>query len=77
MMTKDFIILVGFAFVIASPISYWMMEQWLSDFEYRTIIGWTPLASALFLTLIIAVATVAVQSVKSALANPVDTLKIE
>ena len=77
LLTKDFAVLVIIALVIASPIAYFAMQQWLADFAYRV-----PLQPAVFLAagliaLLIALLTVSWQSAKAALANPVDSLRSE
>ena len=77
LLTQDFALLVIIALVIASPIAYYAMQQWLSDFAYQT-----PLQPIVFLmaglaTLLIALLTVSWQSAKAALANPVDALRNE
>lgn len=71
--SKDFIKLVLIAFVIATPTVYFIMHQWLEDFAYRINISWWVFAAALF----IALATVTIQAIKAALANPVKSLRTE
>ncbi|MEE9362030.1 MAG: FtsX-like permease family protein [Cellulophaga sp.] len=77
LLTKDFIKLVLVAFVIASPIAYFFIQRWLEGFTYRVAIKlWVFLLAggfALFITLI----TVGFQSIKSAIANPVKSLRTE
>ena len=77
LLTRDFAVLVVIALVIASPLAYYAMEQWLNDFAYR--VAWQPttflLAGAL--TLLIALLTVSWQSAKAALANPTEALRSE
>lgn len=77
LLTKDFIKLVGIAFLIASPIAYYLMQGWLEDFTYRIDIEWWVFALAGGFALLITVLTVSFQSVKSALANPVKSLRTE
>ncbi|MFB9862905.1 ABC transporter permease [Rufibacter immobilis] len=74
---KDFAQLVLIAFVIAGPISYYFMEQWLQDFTYRINIGYWVFLAACVLTLIIALTTVSVQALRAAFSNPVKALKTE
>jgi putative ABC transport system permease protein len=77
LLSKDFIKLVIIAFVIAAPIATLIMNKWLQDFAYRTdISAWVFIATAL-LSLLIAFLTISIQSVKSALANPVKSLRTE
>ena len=77
MLTVDFVKLIAIAFLIASPLVYFMMENWLQDFAYKIDIAWWVFAMAGGVTMIIALLTVSVQSIKSALANPVKSLRTE
>ena len=77
LLTKDFAILVAIALVIASPIAYYMMQQWLSDFAYRVPLQPGVFAVAGLIALLIALLTVSWQSTRAALANPVDALRSE
>ncbi|MCQ6956889.1 ABC transporter permease [Mucilaginibacter aquariorum] len=77
MLSKDFIKLVCIAIVLASPIAWYGMNKWLQDFAYRITIQWWVIAVAGAGALVIAFVTISFQSVKAALANPVDSLKNE
>jgi putative ABC transport system permease protein len=77
MLSKDFIILVVVASVIAIPLAWWAMNKWLQDFAYRISIGWWVFAAAGIIALLIAVITVSTQAIKAALANPVKSLRTE
>jgi len=77
LLNKDFIKLVAIANVIAFPLAYIIINKWLSAYEFRIEISVLPFAIAIALSLIIAILTVSVQSVKVAKANPVDALKYE
>ncbi|MBA4849338.1 ABC transporter permease [Emticicia sp. BO119] len=77
LLSKDFLKLVLIAIVIASPIAYYFMQEWLKDFPYRTAVNWWIFALAGFVSVLIALLTVSFQSVKAALANPVKSLKSE
>ena len=77
MLSKDFIKLVFIAILIASPLAWYMMHLWLQDFAYRINIQWWVIASAGVGATIIAFVTVSFQSIKAALANPVNSLKNE
>lgn len=74
---KDFLLLVFLATLISIPISWWAMNQWLQEFAYQTSIGWWVYASAAILVLLIALATVSIQTIKAALQNPVESLRTE
>jgi len=77
LLNKDFIKLVAIANVIAFPLAYIIINKWLSSYEYRVSISALPFIAAISLSVIIAVLTVSIQSVKVAKANPVDALKYE
>ncbi len=77
LLAKDFLKLVLVAIVIASPVAYYFMQQWLSDFVYRIDIQWWMFAAAGVAATLVAVLTVGFQSVKAALANPVKSLRSE
>lgn len=77
MLSKEFVMLVFIAIVIASPIAYWLMNKWLQNFVYRIdISGWVFFAAGIT-ALLIALVTVSFQSVKAAMANPVKSLRTE
>jgi putative ABC transport system permease protein len=77
LLNKDFIKLVAIANVIAFPLAYIIINKWLSSFEYRVGISFIPFALAIAISIIIAVLTVSIQSIKVAKANPIDALKYE
>ncbi|MFD0765093.1 ABC transporter permease [Mucilaginibacter lutimaris] len=77
MLSKDFIKLVCIAIITASPLAWYVMNKWLQDFAYRVTIHWWVIAAAGVGALLIAFVTISFQSVKAALANPVDSLKNE
>jgi len=77
LLSKDFVRLVLIAFVIAAPIAWFTMHQWLQDFAYRIDIGWWIFLVAGVLALLIALATISFQAISAALANPVKSLRSE
>ena len=77
LLAKDFLKLVVLAIFIASPIAYFLMQRWLSDFAYRIDIQWWIFAVAGLAAAAIAFLTVSFQSVRAALANPARSLKSE
>ncbi|MBL7742348.1 MAG: ABC transporter permease [Chitinophagaceae bacterium] len=77
LLSKDFLKLVMISFVIASPVAWWMMHQWLRDYPYHVNIQWQVFAFAGLLSFAISVLTVSYQSVKAAVANPVKSLRTE
>ncbi|HXO77546.1 MAG TPA: FtsX-like permease family protein, partial [Puia sp.] len=77
LLSKDFVALILVAFVIAAPVAWWIMHQWLQDFAYRIALSpWIFVAAGL-LAIIIALATISFQAIKAALANPVKSLRSE
>ncbi|MPR34821.1 ABC transporter permease [Salmonirosea aquatica] len=77
LLSKDFLKLVLIALVIASPIAWYFMDQWLTDFAYHVDISWWVFALAGLLAVGIALITVGYQSVRAALMNPVESLRSE
>jgi putative ABC transport system permease protein len=77
LLSKDFLRLVIIAFVIASPIAWWAMSQWLQGFVYRVTVSWWMFAVAAVAAMLIALLTVSFQAFKAALANPVKSLRSE
>jgi putative ABC transport system permease protein len=77
LLSKDFLRLVMIAFVIAAPVAWWVMHNWLEDFAYRVNLHWWVFAAAGGIALFIALVTVSVQAIKAALANPIKSLRTE
>lgn len=77
LLNKDFVKWVGLAFVIAVPISWYVMHKWLEGFAYKTDMSWWIFALAGISALAIALLTVSWQSFRAAMANPVEALKEE
>ena len=77
LLSKDFLKLVLVALVIASPLAWYVMHQWLNDFAYKINIEWWVFALAGALAVSIALMTVSFQSIKAALMNPVTSLRSE
>ncbi|GAB2790230.1 ABC transporter permease [Rhabdobacter roseus] len=77
LLSKDFLKLVLVAFLVASPIAYYFMYQWLQNFAYRTDIHWWVFVVAAVVAVTIAFATVSFQSIRAALMNPVKSLRSE
>jgi len=75
--SREFIVLVSLAFFVAAPIAYYFMNQWLQDFTYRISLSWWMFALGALLTIVITLLTISYQSIKAALANPVDSLRNE
>jgi putative ABC transport system permease protein len=77
LLSMSFIRLAGIAILIAFPLAWVAMHKWLQDFEYRTSMDWWVFAFAGLLVLVITLATVSIQAVRTALLNPVDNLRSE
>ncbi|MBV6440609.1 MAG: hypothetical protein EPGJADBJ_02281 [Saprospiraceae bacterium] len=77
LLAKDFLKLVAVAILIASPVAYYFMQKWLADFSYRIDIQWWVFAVAGTGAVAVAFLTVGFQSVRAALANPVQSLRTE
>jgi putative ABC transport system permease protein len=76
-LSKDFLQLIFIAFFIAAPLGWLLMNQWLQDFAYRTEISWWVFAVAAFTALIVTCVAVGFQTIKAAVANPVESLRTE
>lgn len=76
-LSKDFVVLVLIASVLAVPISYYFLNNWLEKYDYRTDISWWVFAIAAVGALLITILTVSYQAIKAALMNPVKSLKTE
>ena len=77
LLSKEFVRLIIVAFILAIPISYYFLNQWLNDFAYRIQIHWSVFLFAGLGMIVVALLTVSVQSIKAALANPVESLRSE
>ena len=77
LLSRDFVKLVVLANVIAWPVAYWAMRDWLANFAYRIDLGWEVFVLSGGLALVIALLTVGYQAWKAARANPVDALRYE
>ena len=75
--SREFVLLIGLAFLIAAPIAWYFMHQWLADYVYRVDIGWWIFVASGATAVFIAVLSVSFQAVRAALSNPVKTLKME
>lgn len=77
LLSKEFLVLVVLANIFAWPTAYFVMNNWLQNFAYRTVIGYGTFILSSLLVLFIAITTVSYQSIKAAYTNPVDALKYE
>ncbi|MCG8607743.1 ABC transporter permease [bacterium] len=77
LLSKSFVFLVGLANLIAWPIAYYFMTNWLENYAYHTSLGWSIFLLAALLAVTVVVFTVSYQAVRAALANPVNSLRYE
>ena len=77
LLAKDFLQLVTVSCIVAFPVAWWFMNNWLQDYAYRTTIQWWMFALAGIGALLIALMTVSFQAIKAAIANPVKSLRTE
>ena len=75
LLSKDFLKLVLVGILVACPLAWWAMNHWLQDFAYRVPISWSVFAITILTALIIALATISFQAIRTALSNPVKSLK--
>ena len=73
----DFLKLVGIAILIALPLGWFAMNKWLEDYSYRIEIAWWVFALAALMAIVVSILTLSYQSIKTALANPVESLRSE
>ena len=77
LLSRDFVRLIMIAFLIAAPIAWMLMNNWLRDFAYRTDISWWVFATAILATLLVTGVAIAYQATKAAIANPIKSLRAE
>lgn len=77
LLSKDFILLVAIAALMASPLAWWAMHSWLQSFAYRVNIGWEVFIAAGLTAIFITLLTVSYHAIKAAIANPVKSLRTE
>ncbi|MFL9483581.1 ABC transporter permease [Chitinophagaceae bacterium LWZ2-11] len=77
LVSKDFIKLVFISIIISTPVAWWMMDKWLQNFAYRGSIDWWVFIVVAVIAILIALASVSVQSVRAAIANPIKSLRTE
>jgi len=77
LLSRDFVFLVGLSILIAIPIAWWLLSQWLQQYAYRTVISWWIFAAAGSAALVITLLTVSFQAIRAAMMNPVKSLRTE
>jgi len=76
-LSKEFLMLVAIAFIIATPLAWWAENEWLGNFAYRTIISWWMFPLGGITMIIMALITLSFQTIRAASANPVKSLRTE
>ena len=76
-LSKDFLMLVAIAFIIATPVAVWAIQQWMKNFAYRTAVNWWLFPLCGIAMIVIALITLSFQTIKAASANPVKSLRTE
>jgi putative ABC transport system permease protein len=77
LLSKDYVYLIAISLILSVPITWYLMDQWLQSFEYRVAIGWGSFLLAGGISLMIALFTISYQTIKTASAQPAETLKYE
>jgi putative ABC transport system permease protein len=77
LLSGDFVKLVAIAFLIATPMAWWAIHSWLDDFVFRTPVSWWIFAASGIGMIVIALFTLSVQTIRTAMANPVSSLRSE
>jgi putative ABC transport system permease protein len=77
LLSRELLLLVFIAFIIAAPLAWWAMHKWLDGFNYRTNMSWWIFAACGGGTLLIALAIMAIRTVRAAISNPVNALRSE
>ena len=75
--TKDIVKLIVIAFVLAVPLTWYIMDNWLNNFTYRIDINWLVFVGAGLISFIIAILTISYQAYGASTKNPVEALKYE
>lgn len=77
LLSTEFIVLVTISCVVATPVAYYYLNNWLKNYDYRISISWMVFAIAAVIALLITIVTVSFQAIKAAVANPVKSLRTE
>jgi putative ABC transport system permease protein len=76
-LSKDFIVLVILSCVIASPVAFYFLQNWLQKYDYRVSIGVTVFIVSAMIAILITIITISFQAIRAAIANPVKSLRTE
>jgi putative ABC transport system permease protein len=77
MLSRDFLVLIVIATLIAFPVAWWAMYKWLQDFEYRIGVGWWIFIISGLIAILVALFTISFQAIRAAVSNPVKSLRTE
>jgi len=77
LLSLEFLLLVGIAFLVATPAAWYLMHRWLENFAYKAQLGWWIFAGAGVMAMVIAFATISYQALKAAMVSPVKSLRSE
>jgi ABC-type antimicrobial peptide transport system permease subunit len=77
LLSKDFLLLVLLAFALAAPLTWLALRSWLENYAYRTVISWWIFGATVFCMLIAAFCTLSIQTIRTAIENPVKSLRTE
>jgi ABC-type antimicrobial peptide transport system permease subunit len=77
LLSTEFLLLVLLSCVIATPVAYYYLDSWLSNYDYRVNISWMVFIAAAVIALLITLVTVSFQAIKAATRNPVKSLRTE
>ncbi|MEK6783256.1 MAG: ABC transporter permease [Bacteroidota bacterium] len=77
LLSKDYVYLIGISLMLSVPFTWYLMNTWLQSFEYRVAIGWEVFVLSGVLSLLVALATISYQAIKTAWITPAETLKYE
>jgi ABC-type antimicrobial peptide transport system permease subunit len=77
LLSKDFLKLVTISCLVAFPIAWWMMHNWLMDYQYRINISWFIFLASGMVAILIVLVTVSYQAIRAAMMNPVKSLRTE
>ncbi len=77
LLSREYLVLIAIAFLLAAPIAWLLMKNWLQNFAYRTSVDWWIFLATILSTISIALLTVSYQAIKAAIANPIKSLRSE
>lgn len=77
LISKDFLLLIFISILVAVPVSWYLVSKWMQGFAFHTALSWWVFAAASILVIIIAMLTIGFQTIKTAMANPVKSLRTE